>query len=86
MSKTIQAVFENGVFKPLQEIEMKEHEKVELRIFSKDEWQERFDRIIARLHKAASKYPAIRNLCNAQIEVNRHIASYGGSHERLERC
>ena len=28
MTKTIEAVFENGVFKPLKKLNMKEHEKV----------------------------------------------------------
>ncbi|MFZ5994941.1 MAG: antitoxin AF2212-like protein [Thermodesulfobacteriota bacterium] len=28
MSEVINAVFENGIFKPIEKIEMKEHEKV----------------------------------------------------------
>ncbi len=28
MTKTIEAIFENGVFKPLEKIDIKEHEKV----------------------------------------------------------
>ena len=28
MAKTIEAVFENGIFKPLKKLNMKEHEKV----------------------------------------------------------
>jgi len=28
MAEVINAIFENGVFKPLEKIEMKEHEKV----------------------------------------------------------
>lgn len=56
MSKIINAVFENGVFKPLQEVDVKEHEKVEIKIFSRDEWQNRFNRIIKKIHKKASKY------------------------------
>lgn len=28
MTKTIEAIFENGVFKPLEKVDIKEHEKV----------------------------------------------------------
>ncbi len=58
MTKIISAVFENGVFKPLEEVHVKEHEKVEIKILSHDEWQKRFNRIIEKIHKKASKYPS----------------------------
>ena len=32
MPKTIEAVYENGVFKPLQKVDLKEGEKVRLKI------------------------------------------------------
>ncbi len=56
MSKIISAVFENGVFKPLQKVDVKEHEKVEIKILFRDEWQNRFNSIIEKIHKKASKY------------------------------
>ncbi|OGW17440.1 MAG: hypothetical protein A3G93_16755 [Nitrospinae bacterium RIFCSPLOWO2_12_FULL_45_22] len=56
MSKIIDAVFENGVFKPLQEVEAKEHEKVTIKIIYLDEWQSRFNRIIEKIHKKATQY------------------------------
>lgn len=56
MSKTINAVFENGVFKPLQEIDMKEHEKVTIRIVQADEWQYHFDAIIKKIHNKTAQY------------------------------
>jgi predicted DNA-binding antitoxin AbrB/MazE fold protein len=56
MSKVIDAVFENGVFKPLQDVEVKEHEKVAIKIISLDEWQRRFNRIIEKIHKKAAQY------------------------------
>jgi len=55
MSKVIDAVFENGVFKPLQDVEVKEHEKVAIKIISLDEWQKRFNRIIEKIHKKAAQ-------------------------------
>lgn len=56
MSKVIEAVFEDGVFKPLQNVEVKEHEKVAIKIISLDEWQARFNRIIEKIHKKTVKY------------------------------
>lgn len=56
MSKVIDAVFENGVFKPLEAVEVKEHEKVAIKIVSLDEWQDRFNRIIDKIHKKAVQY------------------------------
>ena len=44
MSDVINAVFENGVFKPLEKIEMKEHEKVTIKVLSLSQWQTRFNR------------------------------------------
>lgn len=56
MSRVIDAVFENGVFKPLQDVEVREHEKVAIKIVSLDEWQNRFNKIIEKIHKKAAQY------------------------------
>jgi predicted DNA-binding antitoxin AbrB/MazE fold protein len=56
MSKVIDAIFENGVFRPLQHIEIKEHEKVAIKVISLDEWQSRFNLIIEKIHKKTSQY------------------------------
>lgn len=58
MSDTIDAVFENGVFKPLQKVRVKEHQKVALKIVIYDDWDKRFDRIINKIHKKTSQYPS----------------------------
>ena len=56
MSKVIDAVYENGVFKPLEKVDIKEHEKVEIKIVSRNDWQLRFDRIIGKIHKKSSQF------------------------------
>jgi len=56
MSKIIDAIFEDGVFKPVQTVEVKEHEKVSLKIISVDEWQSRFNRIIEKIQKKSVRY------------------------------
>lgn len=50
MSKRIEAIFENGMLKPLQKLSLKEHEKVEIQVFSLQEWQKRFERVIEKIH------------------------------------
>jgi predicted DNA-binding antitoxin AbrB/MazE fold protein len=56
VSQLVEAIFENGVFKPLQHIPMKEHQKVEIRIISVEGWTHRFNRIIEKIHLQSSKY------------------------------
>lgn len=56
MSKIIDAVYENGIFKPLEDVEVRDHEKVSVKIVSRDEWQKRFDRIIKKIHKKSAQY------------------------------
>ncbi len=56
MTRVIDAIYENGVFKPLQNVEIKEHEKVTIKIISLDEWQNRFNSIIEKIHKQAVLY------------------------------
>ncbi len=57
MSKTIDAIYENGFFKPLQDVEVKEHEKVTIKIVSLDEWQNHFRCIIEKIHEKSAHYP-----------------------------
>jgi predicted DNA-binding antitoxin AbrB/MazE fold protein len=56
MSRVINAVFEDGVFKPLQKVDIKDHEKVTIKLMPLDEWQARFNRIIRRIHDKAAQY------------------------------
>jgi len=56
MSKVIDAVYENGVFKPLEEVEIKEHERVAIKVISLNEWQKRFNSIIEKIHKRTTQY------------------------------
>ncbi|HOG39570.1 MAG TPA: antitoxin family protein [Syntrophorhabdaceae bacterium] len=56
MAKIINAIFEDGVFKPLEEIDIKEHEKVMIRIVKTDDWQHRFDEIIKKIHSKTAQY------------------------------
>ncbi len=56
MIQVINAIFEQGVFKPIYPIQMKEHERVTIKIVSQDDWQERFNRIIEKIHINTGSY------------------------------
>lgn len=56
MSQTIKAVFEKGVFRPLQEVHIKDHETVEIKIILRGEWENRFNRLVEKLHRETSQY------------------------------
>mgnify|MGYP001244488523 CR=1 FL=1 len=56
MSQVITAIFEKGVFKPMQNVEVQEHEKVTIKVVSMNDWQTRFDCIIEKIHKKAALY------------------------------
>lgn len=56
MSQIINAIYENGVFRPERDVKVKEHERVAIKIVSLDEWQNRFNRIIEKIHRTASHY------------------------------
>ncbi len=45
MPLTVEAVYENGVLKPMQPLPLKEHEKVQLSIYSSTEIQKSLDAV-----------------------------------------
>lgn len=56
MSKVIDAVFENGVFRPVKRIRLKEKQQVQIQILSNDDWQERFDRALRSIRSKTAGY------------------------------
>ena len=83
MAEVINAVFVNGVFKPLDKIEMKENEKVTIKILSLDQWQSRFHRIIEKIQKRANQYTPEEieiDISQAIKEVREEKRGNQGSH------
>jgi len=52
MTEVINAVFKNSVFRSLEKIEMREYEKVIIKILSLDQWQTGFNRVIEKIPKS----------------------------------
>lgn len=74
MSQVIDAIYENGVFKPLQNVPLKERQRVEIKIISLDDWQLRFQRIIKKIQKNTAQYSSQEiesNISQAIYEVRK---------------
>lgn len=64
MAKTINAIYENGVFKPLEPISLKEHERVTLDINLEEQLRNQLKDLTERIYKRTDKYST------KEIEVN----------------
>ena len=56
MPKTINAIYENGVFKPLEPVLLKEHEKVKLDINLDERLRNQFKKLTESIYKRTDKY------------------------------
>ena len=56
MSQTITAIFEDGVFKPIKKIRLKDKQQVQIQILSDEDWQRRFDRVLKSIRSKTAKF------------------------------
>lgn len=56
MSKVVDAIYENGVFKPKKKMRMKDKKHVQIQIISDDDWRKKFDRILKSIRSQTSKF------------------------------
>lgn len=56
MAQIIQAIYEHGVFKPMESVNLKEYEKVNLIVNPYDKWRRDFQNLLDHVHKKTSKY------------------------------
>lgn len=64
MPKTINAIYENGVFKPLEPVSLKEHEKVKLDINLDERLRNQFKKLTENIYKRTDRYSS------EEIEAN----------------
>lgn len=55
-TKQIAVVYENGVFKPLEEVNIKEHEKLTVTIYSDVQWQKEVTSLFKKIHKRTKNF------------------------------
>jgi predicted DNA-binding antitoxin AbrB/MazE fold protein len=56
MSKVIEAVFENGVLKPVKKLRLKDKQQVKIQILNDEDWQERFDIALKSIRSKATRF------------------------------
>lgn len=56
MSQTITAIFENGIFKPLGKVRLKDKQQVQIQILSDEDWQRKFDRALKSIRSKTAKF------------------------------
>ena len=56
MSKVIEAVFEDGVLKPIKKLRLKDKQQVKIQILNDEDWQERFDRALKSIRSKAARF------------------------------
>ncbi len=58
MAITVNAIYENGVLKPLEDVSLKEREKVKIDINLDEKLKKRFKKITDSIYKRTNKYSA----------------------------
>lgn len=58
MFKTIEAIYENGVFKPTKKVTMPEHSKIRLIISPEKEWVREIKFLLKKVHSRTKKFPS----------------------------
>jgi predicted DNA-binding antitoxin AbrB/MazE fold protein len=69
---TFDAVFENGVFKPLQPLHLKERSRVKLSLCRGTEWRRDFERLLRRMKLRTRSIPRSqieKEITQARAEV-----------------
>lgn len=57
MPKTIEAVYEDGVFKPLDQVPLPEHSRICLTLSPPKDWSEKFRRLLKKVHQRTKDIP-----------------------------
>jgi predicted DNA-binding antitoxin AbrB/MazE fold protein len=58
MPKTIEAIYENGVFKPTKKVTIPEHSKIRLIISPEKEWAKEIKSLLKKVHSRTKKFPS----------------------------
>jgi predicted DNA-binding antitoxin AbrB/MazE fold protein len=56
MSKVIDAVYENGVLKPMKKLRLKDKQQVRIQILNDEDWQERFGKVLTSIRGKAARF------------------------------
>lgn len=57
MPKTIEAIYEEGVFKPLDQVPLPEHSRISLTLSPSKDWAEKFRQLLNKVHQRTKDIP-----------------------------
>ncbi len=69
MSKTIEAIYEDGVLKPTKKLKIPEHSRLRLIISTEKEWTDELKSLLKKVHSRA------RGFSSAEIEKDITLAA-----------
>lgn len=75
MLDTITAIYENGMFRPLEAVKLKEHQRIKIRIEPDTKWRQELRKLLKEVYRSRAKYPAQeteRDITRASQEVKRN--------------
>lgn len=55
--RSVQAVFEDGVLRPSEDLGLKEHERVRLIVTSEVDWQRQFSALLEQVQSRTDRFP-----------------------------
>ncbi|OGW40464.1 MAG: hypothetical protein A2Y97_04350 [Nitrospirae bacterium RBG_13_39_12] len=70
MSKVIDAVFEDGVFKPVKKLRLKDKQQVKIQILNDEDWQIKFDRVLKAIRAKTAGFPTAEIEADVEKAVN----------------
>ncbi len=79
MAKTIEAIYEKGVFKPLKKVKLHEHERVKLTISPSEQEEAEIKKFVDRQKKAFLKIAGTGASGHADVSKNHNRYLYGKS-------
>jgi predicted DNA-binding antitoxin AbrB/MazE fold protein len=56
--RSIQAIFEDGVLKPTEKLDLQEHERVRIVVTSEAEWQRQFAALLEQVYAKTDRFPS----------------------------
>lgn len=76
-TRQITVIYENGVFKPLEEVNVKEHEKLMVTIYSDAQWQKEVTALFKKIHKKTKGFSPKEietDISGARREVRKRLS------------
>lgn len=78
MARVIRAIFENGVLRPLEPLDLPDRSEVELAIHAPDNWAKEFRELLARVHAKTRRF--------SSEEIEADITAAKRERQRADGC